>query len=434
MDKPARRPLGQVNAFLDWLSKMPWLAALIAFPLIRPYLNVMITDIWYMRPYKGLWELADYILFALVALCYAARWIGGRVKRVNPALLCVAGMHVWLYASTRLQGGAPAFAGDTCAAFALMLLADMGMRRARKATVNGLSMALEAWVYLNVLAILLRPNGLWFFDFFDYHYWVLGNRVMYYRVLLPALCLGVMNAQMGCKTARVRLCALLLAAAYTVFHQRGGMGIACSALFLVLLVWYARRALPKWLNIGTAAGLSALAFALMALFNVQALFSFLIEDVLGKGASLGARMDAWRAAMALIARHPLTGNGTWPVETVKTFLGGQAHPHNQMLDILLRGGLIAFAGYAGCLFFAGRALYRARRAPAAKTLALMLGVLMLLGTIETMIRFTMFYPLLIIASNADRLQKGAPELPGGGVSVTLLALKNALSRKKGAPA
>lgn len=411
-EHPPKPPLlSTANAFLDWLGKAWPLTALMAFILAKPYLNVMIASVESLSMHKAIWELLVYMLCAPVAVSYAIRWIGRRVRRFNPALACLLGMALWLRVITMIRGGTPVYMNDMHAAFALALLVDMGVQRHKEATLAGVAFALEAWVWVNIAAILARPAGLWAGEYLEPHFWALGDRVMYMRVLLPAVTLCIMRWKPRDKGRCAHILLTLAASAYTVARQRGGAAVVMAIFLAALTLWFSRRALPRWFHMGYMLPLSALLTAGFVLANNTGALDFLIDGVMDKAESLAVRVRVWKAAWAQIKLRPITGMGVFPLKVVRKVLTRQYHAHNQLLDIWLQGGLIALTAYVGAVLCASRALWRNRKSAAVKALTITLSLLIMLGSIEKMIRFAMFYPLLVLAADADFLAAKQRELP-----------------------
>ena len=73
-------------------------------------------------------------------------------------------------------------------------------------------------------------------------------------------------------------------------------------------------------------------------------FLWFVSSVLNKSTTLSGRDSVWQSAAEFILRHPIIGNGYGamvPYEKSGNVLSA-SHAHNQYLQMLLTGGVIAF--------------------------------------------------------------------------------------------
>lgn len=350
-------------------------------------------------------------LISLAVLCvYAVRWARRRVRRFNPTLCCLTALLGYLQGVTWLYGGYNAYTLDFIAAFALALMVDMGLQCEKKSALCGLAGALEIWTYANLAARLLWPQGaVWIFSAKDFRpQWLLGSHIFYYRTLLPALGLCIVRDQALRGRWTARSWGMLAACTATTALQGGGTAMLGFMLFTGMLLWCSRRALPRYLTPLPALGLSAALLVGMLCFNVQQHFAFLIEGVLHKNLTLTNRVYIWPSALEAVKNYPVTGIGYTPLGYTRSFLNGGDHTHNQLLELLLRGGLIALGLYTGMTALVTRKAWRCRRSAAVKTAALLLSSFVLMGTAEIFQHEALYYPLFILLSNARELGADAP--------------------------
>lgn len=139
---------------------------------------------------------------------------------------------------------------------------------------------------------------------------------------------------------------------------------------LVLAVLAARRWLPVLKQLTFArvtAALAALNVALVVL-QVQKLLSGVIHFFTGKDATLSDRVYIWDTMKRLFLEKPVFGNGTGEaaIDAWKQWGDTVLYAHNLVLDILVKGGLAAFAGFALVLWVWNRDTKRRTGAMAAR--------------------------------------------------------------------
>ena len=407
--------MGVVNKQLDRFLAHTFVYTALVFVLLRVHKAAHFEQVLYSAlSIESSFPLLRVLVYTVCAGVYAMwifRWWTGQLKNANPMILTIGAMFVILWISTALHLGNSGYHIDWHAGFALMLLLDMGLQRERKSVLSGFSWALLVWVLLHLLSMAIYPNGYSGLKLEENPLyvpeWLLGTRTMYFRITLSALgfeavCAHACRGRWTLRTVFVALIVLV-----TVVLQRGVTAMLGLAFLLLTLAVLRGYALPKWLNPVTMAALSVLLTAVLLILRNEA---SLVTQALGKNVSMLARTDAWRAALNEIRDKWLLGIGQHPMVENGIILG-VAHTHNQMIEVLLHGGVAALLAYLVMIVLAGRAVLRYRRSAAVKTSALLLMTFLLMGTVEIFHNEPIFYPLFVLASRADCLSTGSTELP-----------------------
>lgn len=413
--------MNRMDRALDRLLSTP------AFSLFFVFLAVRANDL--KKADEGLARALDWsscwalrgLLWALcaaVALMYAWRLGRRRLRAPSPVLLCFLAMHGVLIAMTLIYRGASGYWLNWAAGLALMMLLDMGLERERNATLEAFSLALFTWLLANLPVRLLIPWGLNGPDdnpLFAPE-WLIGNRVFYYRLAFPALGLELIRAPRvdGRYTLRTGLVFAVVTA--TVALQGGGTALLGYALLLGMIALCSRRALPRWLTPLTMLGVSALLFVGLQFFHIQEGFAFLIQRVLGKDMTFSFRSDVWTEALKVIARYPITGVGHLPLSYMRELFHSTPetplnHTHNQLLELMFHGGLLALVPYIAMVAWDTRQALRFRRSAAVKNAALLLMVFLFMGAVDIFQNDPLYYPLFLLLGRAEALAGEEDALP-----------------------
>lgn len=422
--------------FLDRLLSGPLFYTLFAFIAVRANDLKKVERAVYGLGDFDPWQGFPFLRFALWLLCgavlgmYAYRWIRKKISRRQPMLLCFLAMHAALIVMTLIYRGASGYWLHWTCALCLMLALDMGLQREKNSVLEGFSLALLLWLALNVPARLLWPQGLnarqsvlvWYVEEVEnaekmfVPEWLLGNRVFYYRLAFPGLCLEMIRAQVKHGRYTLRTALALALTAFAVVTQRGGTALIGFALLLLMIAFFSRRALPRYANPAVMLAASVLLFIGLNYLHIQDAMGFLIKDRLGKDTDLTFRTHIWAETLKIIGKYPLTGVGLLPVEYMRALLGSTFeqplnHTHNQMLELLLHGGVLALLPYLGMVYIAARETLKYRRSAAVKTAALLLMLFLFMGTVDMFHNEPIYYPLFMLLARADCLSEGGKELP-----------------------
>lgn len=359
-----------------------------------------------------------WALCAVVALIYVLRLARGMLRQKSPALWCLLAMHAVLIAMTLVYHGATGYWLNWAAGLALCLLLDMGLQREREATLEAFSLALLAWLLANLPVRILIPWGLNGPDSNPLFVpeWLIGNRVFYYRLAFPALAFEMIRAQREEGRYGLRTLLVFVVVTATVALQRGGTALMGYALLLAMLFFFGRRALPRYALPITMLGVSVLLFIGLHFFHIQEAFAFLIQRVLGKDMTLNYRADVWTEALDTVKRYPVTGVGYLPLSYMRELFHSTPetplnHTHNQVLELLFHGGVLALLPFIGMTAWTSHEALRYRRSPAVKTAAILLMVFLFMGTVDIFHNEPLYYPLFILLGRADCLAGEEDALP-----------------------
>lgn len=407
----------RLNTALDRLLRAPWLYALAIFFLVKSHgaSQLEFYVAWLQGKEVGFpWaHAALYALCAPIYCVYIYRFATGRIRRRQEMLAALLALFALLGLSTLLYRGATGYWPDWLAGLALIMIVDMGLQCERESALTAFSLALGLWIFLNAAAYLAFPQGidrLTHWRLFKTP-WVLNSRVYYYRFVIPCLAFELIRAQVTRGRWPVLTYSVWALALLNLALERGGTAVMGVLLLAALMLYCRGRALPRWLNPMVMLAFSALAFIGIYFFGIQRHFSWVLENVFHREAArFDNRTQIWEAAVDIIRRYPLTGIGWLPVAYAKSLLT-EPHTHNQLLELLLHGGLLALVPYTFMVHLATREALRFRRHEPAKLAAFLLMAFLFMGVADIYQNDPLYYPLFFLVYRADCLSAGTPALP-----------------------
>ena len=119
------------------------------------------------------------------------------------------------------------------------------------------------------------------------------------------------------------------------------LGLLIYIPFLLFIV--NSKFLEKICNLFTYFITALVSNYLIVVVGIQTYFQDFIENTLKKDITFSARTLVWQFTMEWIKQKPIIGNGYEYSEVIMKKNRGANHPHNYMLTILYRGGIILFS-------------------------------------------------------------------------------------------
>lgn len=287
----------------------------------------------------------------------------------------------------------------------LTLLIAIGIKRDFPTCIKALALVLEVYAYVNILSVILFPNGLYGTeDDFVYagKYWFLGYKNVMVRFLLPALFINAVSAlySKGKYTLRTYLlCVVVVATQILVDCMTGLIGVS---IMVIMMIVFSRKSLPRYFNLRN--GIIAIVLISLSLISLD-LMSIFGSEIAGldREESLSTRQLVWARAGELIMGSPLWGYGLRTSQDYRDLISLSlgwvefSHPHNYVMYVLMQGGLIGATLIVlifrkiGMLWAADKSNY------GLKMLIAMYVVFLVMGLTESLTGATLLLPLSMTA-------------------------------------
>ncbi|WP_419060645.1 O-antigen ligase family protein [Enteroscipio rubneri] len=298
-----------------------------------------------------------YIVGAVFVFCYVC-FRALRVDiRLEAPLVFVILYRIALFFPTLMSGGAILDWGYySLTTFSMVALFSMVRDEGQlRELIAAATYTLFLYLVVNLITMILWPDGIVENLFF------LGMRTRVTEVVFVAIAATVYLDYVEGRRLSVRTVAVaLVAIAQFVLKDvvTAYVGVAVLAIGLVFCKFLNVRNSGKAFKVIFIAciGLSiALCF-----YHAQYLFKDFIENVLNRSVSLSYREGIWNVGISLFGSSPLFGYGivddgnhiqiaqSWAVESWQA--------HNNLLQILLDGGLVALVCFSAFVWSVGSAL------------------------------------------------------------------------------
>ena len=265
-----------------------------------------------------------------------------------------------------------------------------------------LRVVLELMALINLATILMFPSGMysvqiensieyrtecWFFGYRNNHLWMILPTVM-----LSGICDCLKKGRYSFRFFLVLVVAI--ATCFLIGSATASIAILLTAMVCVIFSYLTLKETYKHINVYIPLlALLLVSVFLVVLGNVSALAP--LAELFGRASDFSGRTDIWNAAIKMVTEAPIVGYGTSYFYVTSTLL--TSHPHNQILYILLMGGVVALLIWTVLFVLMNHAL-TAYENPFAK----MLFVAVISGyacaaVAESFTYFSMLIPIVLLA-------------------------------------
>lgn len=322
-----------------------------------------------------LWGIA---LLAISTACIALHFARCRINAFF-SLLSVSFM--WIAASTAINGGTfDLLWSDWLPLWATVAFVGVFSRSHWFELVRAMYAACMLYLLLNLVSIFLNGNV----DFQSQLFLFFSIRTATFKIAVPAIvCSFLLDAERGkwISVASASACSISLFETYVGYCATTTIAVL---LLIILRILCGSSLMRTKLNIFTYASTDVLGFLGVVVLRVQNAFGWFIEGVLRRNVALSGRVGVWDAVFALLANgHLVIGYGvSYMWNTIFVNGTNYMHAHNDVLNMLMTGGLILLSLVLAFFVLAALRLYRSRGSIYAALLASGLFCFMVIGLFE----------------------------------------------------
>lgn len=211
-----------------------------------------------------------------------------------------------------------------------------------------------------------------------------GYRNVTFRFAIPAFTCSLVLDSLERKSISIRTATVYIISLFEILAAYSATSALAFLLMGGLCILWKCRILIKWLNaLSYAIGYLVLFFGFVIL-RIQYSLGFLIEPVLHRSVTFTGRTELWDQAITYLANsHFITGYGsdyTWNM--LKWGDAVQKHAHNDVLNILMLGGVGALITLTIVVGLAIWRLYRLKETETAAFLSLGLAGFFTISLVE----------------------------------------------------
>ncbi|WP_455667721.1 O-antigen ligase family protein [Phocaeicola sp.] len=267
-------------------------------------------------------------------------------KFAKDVILSMALMASCLIMNTYLNGDDVMLAfGRYYSIFGIVLLAALRRNNYKRFTLS-VFYSSELFIYLNLITMLLYPNGLYSHD-----HWLIGQKQDFVTVFLVAILASLILWVNNRRRKRVICLATAICVSLSIILS---LGLSISLFLLVAMVYFSavkgKHFSSKFLfvtNIVLECFMIAMTLFLKQFVYIIDIFnSVKASDELSKGDTLMMRITMWNDAIDTVMKHPL-GIGYLTESNFHHYINFNYHPHvhNMMLDLVFTGGVLSLVAF-----------------------------------------------------------------------------------------
>lgn len=256
----------------------------------------------------------------------------------------------------------------------------------------------ELFVIINVITVLLYPNGMYTSggeDQIGYEKnWFLGYKNPMVRFMLPACVSYFYLALQKQHTTMIRAWIFYIICFLTtimVDSSTGAGGLAITGIIFFLYFNKAFIFIKKQFTLRKMLIITlVIDFMILVLNSKQ--FSFIIENIFNRQTDFTGRTEMWEVALFLISKNPIWGYGSGSSEYMLDITYG-SHPHNFILYILLQGGVIALTLFIIAIWKTSKTVHGMKNFPIQGIILGSISAFLIMGITESMTAAPFIYTL-----------------------------------------
>lgn len=291
----------------------------------------------------GILRFATTIFFCgrIAVLAIMILFMLSSKQRLSKITLCISGYYLYMmivYFIKHVDKN-DTIANTICVIGLLMLL-EFYYHRNWKIFVKAFIYLAGTIVFLNMITVLLFPDGMYENMRGDSGNWLLGHYNSHFFLVLPWLTMFTFYSIKKNKNLRfhiILITLLLIIVTYLAGSRTSSISLAFFLLTLVTCFKIKKISLP---GIGMIITGSAILSYLMVWMRIQECFSDFIHNVLHRDVTLTGRTSIWDTAINMFWKSPIIGNGAIIYKPNLSSDWSTTQAHNTFLNVLVNGGVI----------------------------------------------------------------------------------------------
>ena len=298
------------------------------------------------------------------------------------------------------------------------MLLQVGYHKEKEEFIKKISIYLQILIWINFIIKLIYPHGLAQTETYGNYIHFMANKnglTPIYIFMFATMIFGDYTQKIRISIVR-KLYIVILAATIIPFNSGTG-SLCCLAMATLIIIGFDRKIIAKF-SYFSVWGIYIIATILLVFAQITNIFQPIFELV-NKDSTLTGRIYIWEMAIARIGssmKNIILGSG-YMTSGYITYKNGLYTSHNMVLEILLRGGIIAFLIFCGLIICVGYRCLRGSKFTLQVALNWSL-FLYLLGTLtEPLIAVQYMYGLLMLIMLAINWQNSNEKRDKGNMEI-----------------
>lgn len=354
--------------------------------LILPFFKLLVFE--YLSELKiidTLFDIAKIVSVGIIIILY----LNG--KKLSRVIVCIILYELALLFSTAMNDGNYWKLAVNCGTvISFCMITELAVKKNSRLyfkTVLDIYIPLSV---INLLTILLFPDGIAREDYYGNIYYLLGIRNGLAPLLIPLLIYAFVYSGISGKKFTGKVFFFTAVVSATILITWSATGVAGLVLFLLFVFFvYGKKSAMLFDSLNLTVIYIAAFFGIIV-FRLQSAFSFIIEDLLHKSISFTGRTDIWDIAIMLIKRSPIIGYGVYEGHGLIFIRGQYYYAHNAVLEVLLQGGVLSLVFYLLIFVIAASVLYKYRKLKASQILSFGIFTVMVMMLMEAYLNIWIF--------------------------------------------
>lgn len=324
------------------ISKNYWKYFALLFPFL--FSLSLISNSVYNATVSNIVLVFKLLVFLLMCFLYVEK---GKITKFDGALFIY--FSVWLLSVLINSGDLTDFLKEASGVLSYVFIIEYAVElQEEKDMIRVFADILLVLLIINAVILITNPGGLYGeyineinsdeIEFIKTRYNFLGLDNNITPIIIIAIIIFLMNYYLnkkrlvyiiGCITVILVNVSLLMSSTMVL------------SLLTIILAYILSKIEPRIFNVKVLVILAGVIFTLIIVFKAQAMFSFIITDVLDKDLTLTSRTSIWERVIEIIKEKPVLGYGRGTFD----FVFEDRNAHNMLLQVLFQTGVIGLAGF-----------------------------------------------------------------------------------------
>ena len=266
-----------------------------------------------------------------------------------------------------------------------------------------LNFIFQVLVYMNLLTMILYPNGLYFSLYSNN--WLLGYDNLHIVTFIPAMTFAVICSYFKKNKIDLYTICFLLICNISVFIRMSANSLVCIIIFDLLLLISKKNILNNaFFKLKNYVIFYIIFFYSIIIYRIQNSFKWIIVDVLNKDLTFSGRTYIWDKVMDYVKKQPIIGYGVenTTIRTIKNGSISATHSHNHVLEVLYQGGYVGLVLFCTLMYLVIKEIRKNSKNYTTKIISIAIACFIIMMLVENRDKLNL-YMLLCMGYNCKKL-------------------------------
>lgn len=382
--------------------KSKWVLLFLLIPFFKPICFQYYEKLNVLETVFVVWKMIS----ALISICLLMVYVLNRSK-ISKLMVWVFLFELSIVFSTGINHGYMMRSIiDAVSIVSYVALLYLAMKYNKKGLIHLLNKYMGILMIINLVVMVFFPGGL------HADLYTNNENALYFMVtdngsalfLIFCILIFVVDGIIAAHGISTKNKLLIAGCFFSAVLSHSATAIFSVILLIVSIILIFKSNITKIVNPVVLFVIYLLCFIYLITMQDNGVSEFILVNIFSRSSNFSGRYVLWKTALQMIRLHPWIGYGRIVHDYIPAW-GGYFSSHNYVLEVLLQGGLLAFALFAGLILTSIKRLFLMHHSKVTNCLIFALWVIMIAALMESAVHSVYIFGVIFFCYHCKYVEK-----------------------------